>query len=181
MLKIVRICCYLMVLVLYSVATKAPAQNQTLAGLKAAYVYNIAKFTRWPADMFSSDASHISLCLYGENDVTIELTSLNGHLINSHPIRGFVPTSEHDFKQCHILYISPTEKRRYGYILSLVDANRVLTISDDMRFIKSGGLINLVEIQQRLRFQINKQLLSEQELTLSSKLLKLAIMLDSSR
>lgn len=154
-----------------------PASNH-LAGLKAAYVYNIAKFTRWPESTLSKNMRLFRLCIYGSGEAVEHLKSLNGRPLSTRSIAIVEPKLESDFYQCHLLYISSSEKRRYRYVLSLVNRKQVLTISDEARFLQQGGLVNLSEQQQKLRFEINNTLLSTAELTMSSKLLKLAILVE---
>lgn len=166
------------VLLLMQLVVPAQAKQETLANLKSAYIYNIAKFTSWPESQSSSDMTSINFCLYGSNEVIELLQGIEGKAIGKRLSRVIMPREVSDFKRCHVLYIAPEERKRYRYILSLIDQNQVITISDDERFIKSGGLINLTEIGQRLRFQINVGLLETQELHISSHLLKLAILVD---
>ncbi len=159
----------------------ALAMSRPLDSLKVAYIYNIAKFTRWPASTWASPDSPFQFCLYGEGGVVDELQSLAKKEISGHPIILLKPAKEADFSQCNALYISVAERRRYRYLLSLINQKTVLTISDDGLFLRHGGLINLLEKEQRLRFEVNMQQLSRSELKLSSKLLKLAILVDNPR
>ncbi len=157
------------------------AKPQTLASLKAAYVYNLAKFTRWPDVSWDSPSSPFQLCLYGDGKITAELEKLDNRMLGKHPIRVKKPVTEEAFAQCHLLYISATERRRYRYLLSLIHRNSVLTISNDGHFLRHGGLVNLIEQAQRLHFEVNMEQLSRSELNLSSKLLKLAILVNNPR
>ncbi|WP_028864264.1 YfiR family protein [Psychromonas aquimarina] len=158
----------------------APAVH-ALETLKAAYMYNMAKFTRWPASTWDSPDGVFQFCVYGSGRVADELQTLHNKKIAGHSVVVQKPLNEADFRQCHALYIDPSEHRRYRYILSLINRSAVLTISDDTRFLRHGGLINLVEKDQRLRFEVNMRRLSQTELKLSSKLLKIAILVDKPR
>lgn len=168
----------LLLLSLTVISSSIPAKTHSLAKLKAAYVYNITKFTRWPSHTLAKNMRLFRMCVYGSDDVVDEIKKLNGRPIATHSLLVTEVKSERDFSQCHALYISATEKRRYRYVLSLTGDRAVLTISDDARFIKQGGLVNLTEKAQRLRFEINHRQLSKVELAMSSKLLKLAILVD---
>lgn len=147
---------------------------KSLAELKAAYIYNIAKFSRWPEWKVADSHSTLNLCVYGSDDVADKLRALSGQMIGRHNIQVTQPRVETDFRQCHLLYIDPNERRLYRYILAYVNQQAVVTISDEKRFIRSGGLINLAEKNQRLHIEINKQLADKQQVGFSSKLLKLA-------
>jgi len=149
--------------------------------LKVAYIYNIAKFTRWPAATWSTANAPFQLCYYGRSRVGNGLQSLQKKAVNGHPIKLFKPQSELDFKQCNALYINTGKRHRYRYQLSLVDPQKVLVISDASPFFNYGGLVNLVEKEQRLRFEVSMRQLARSKLKLSSKLLKLAILVDNTR
>lgn len=156
-----------------------PANAQTLAGLKAAYVYNMLKFTRWPASSLPDEAGQVQLCLYGGGSVITELEKLATLPLGKRQIRIAHPQNEAGFAACHALYISSEERRRYRYLLSLVERRPVLTISDHEQFLRAGGLTNLSEHEQRLRFEVNMAQLSRTRIQLSSKLLQLAIRIDN--
>ena len=159
----------------------ALAEGPTIGSLKVAYIYNIAKFTRWPDVTWARPTEPLHLCFYDPDGADSELQGLQKKKVNGHPIEVLKPEKEGDFKQCHVLYIDTKERHRYRYLLSLIDQQRVLVISDDSPFFDYGGLINLVEKEQRLRFEVNMQQLALSELKLSSKLLKLAILIDNPR
>lgn len=163
------------------VGSKVSAREQTLGSLKAAYVYNIAKFTRWPDSAFTAKDNQFKLCLYGDDDTTSQLKLLSNRNINNHPILVKTVTTESAFNDCQLLYISATENRRYRYLLSLINRKTTLTISNDSRFLRLGGLINLTELGQRLQFEVNMEQLENSKLTLSSKLLALGKLTEKPR
>lgn len=155
-----------------------PAQVQSLASLKAAYIFNLAKFTRWPDSRFAQDNSPLRLCVYGDDDVTQALNSLKGRSVGGHPIAVEYPRNENDFANCHLLYVTESERRAFRYLLALLSHSPVLTISSDRRFLRDGGLVHLTEQQRKLRFAVNMQQLDQSGLKLSSKLLRLAILVE---
>ncbi|MFT6984354.1 MAG: hypothetical protein ACJAT7_000141 [Psychromonas sp.] len=159
----------------------ASATPRAINSLKVAYIYNIAKFTRWPDATWNSPTAPFQLCFYSKDRMDEELQTLQQKEISGHPIVLLQPESKLDFQQCNVFYINTSERNRYRYILSLINQKTVLIISDDSPFFDSGGLINLVEIDQRLRFQVNRLQLVRSELQFSSKLLKLAILVDNPR
>ena len=161
-----------------SFVSAAPA---AINPLKVAYIYNIAKFTRWPEKTWATPDAPFLLCFYGKSDLDEGLKALEKKEVHGHPITLLKPEQEADFQQCNALYIDTQDRRRYRYLLSLTDAKTVLTVSDDSPFFDSGGLVNLVEKDQRLRFEVNMQQLSRSQLKFSSKLLKLAILIDNAR
>lgn len=172
---------FLCIVVMLAALNLALAATPDLRALKVAYIYNLAKFTRWPASTWVEPKSPFLFCTYGEGEVSDGLQQLQDKEIGGHPVTLLQLDNELDFKQCHALYIEPTERRRYRYLLSLIDPDKVLTVSEDRSFLRNGGLVTLVEKDQRLRFEVNMLKLSESELKLSSKLLKIAFLIDNPR
>lgn len=159
----------------YSALSATP----TISALKVAYLYNIAKFTQWPVDNWETTDSPFYFCSYGSDDVIKELQTLQDKTIAGHPIKLLQPNQKSDFLLCNAFYIDTSKRTLYRYLLSLINQQRVLTISDDGPFFDHGGLINLIEKDQRLRFQVNTHHLANSQLKFSSKLLQLAILVDS--
>jgi hypothetical protein len=174
---------HLLILVCFVVliSSNVPAREQTLGSLKAAYVYNIAKFTRWPDSAFTTEDNQFKLCLYGDDDTISQLKLLTNRNLNNRTILVKAITTESAINDCQLLYISATENRRYRYLLSLINKKTTLTISNDSRFLRLGGLINLTELGQRLQFEVNMEQLENSKLTLSSKLLALGKLTEQPR
>ena len=149
--------------------------------LKVAYIYNIAKFTNWPESTWANASDPFNLCFYGDDHVSEDFFELKDKQINGHYIRLVKVQSKDDYKNCHIFYIDTPDRRRYRYLLSLIDQQSVLVVTDNSPFFDVGGLINLVETEQRLQFQVSKKQLADSQLKFSSKLLKLAILVDDLR
>jgi hypothetical protein len=157
------------------------AQELKSGALKVAYIYNIGKFTRWPDSTWSNPSDPFQLCFYGDDQVIDNLVQLENKQINGHDIVLVEAQTENDYKGCNIFYIETTDRRRYRYLLSLIDQHSVLVVTDDSPFFMLGGLINLVETEQRLLFQVSTKQLADSQLKLSSKLLKLATLVDDIR
>ena len=172
---------YILICITLFATVNVLAKAQTLASLKAAYVYNIAKFTRWPDSVFDTKDNEFKLCLYGSDDTVSQLNLLANRSVQGHPILVKEITTESAVNDCHLLYISAKESRRYGYLLSLIKQKNILTIGNDDRFLRLGGLINLTELEQRLQFEVNMKQLADSKLTLSSKLLSLGKLIENPR
>ncbi len=79
--------------------------------VKAAYLYNFAKYVEWPLGMFTSANAPLLICIAGDNPFGDALTTLSGKMIESHPveIRGLSVTT--DLASCHIVFVSRAEDR----------------------------------------------------------------------
>src|SRR5213078_1103957 len=102
-------------------------------------------------------------------EATVKNKSINGHSFAIKRIRSFS-----EFRSCHILFISSSERRRLPDILKAVSGASVLTVSETDRFIQAGGMINFFMEGNKVRFEINNEPAKRAGLRISSKLLNLA-------
>ena len=143
--------------------------------LKAAFLLNFAKFVEWPPAAFAEATSPIVLGVLGENPFgnVLEQT-IRGKTINNRPLVTRVFSSSAEATNCHILFISASEKARLPEILATLRTASVLTVGETDRFTESGGMINFVRQGNKTRFQINEAAAKNVGLKISSKLLSLA-------
>lgn len=154
-----------------TVASAPPGEYE----VKAAYLYNFAKFTDWPPEAFSGENSPVVFCVLGKSPFGSALDSLASKTVaNRKVVVRYVGRVE-DIKECHILYVAASEKPRLAHILASLPVSAVLTVSDIKDFSRAGGMIGLVTQEEKVRFQINLKAAQRARLRLSSKLLKLAL------
>ncbi len=177
LIKIVRLLCILPFLLL--VCTRPIAGERSLATrgypIKAAFLYNVAKFVKWPAKTFENASSPLILSVIGEDPFGDDLESLKDKKIQgrSLAIRRF--TGIKDLELCHILFIGSSEEEHLPEIFSYARRMNILTVSDMKGFAEKGGIINFITSGDKIRFDINIEAANQADLFINSKLLKLAI------
>ena len=147
--------------------------------LKAAFIYNFAKFTDWPENIWQGQDAQLNLCTAGEDGLVGELERLAGKIIKEHPVTIVSLKNMPVPKNCHLLYVATSEKKGYKDILKSVRGEPVLTISELPHFSRSGGMIELYREKDQTRFIINLSVAREAELVLSSRLLSLAVVINN--
>src|SRR5256885_5377918 len=86
--------------------------------LKAAYLFNFAKFVDWPEAAFSSPGAPLVIGVLGENPFGDLLEStVQGKALNHHPLTVREIRAPNEITNCHILFISSSEKKRLPEIL----------------------------------------------------------------
>ena len=149
------------------------AQAVTQPALRAAFLYNFAKFTEWPGDLAPS--SPLTLCVLDDSAVEGALSELVGASpINGRAVIISRGPSGARLRACHLLYVGDTNSTRTAAILDELQGAPVLTVSDGADFIHSGGIIGLIVEDGRMRFAINPEAAQRARLRLSSRLLQLA-------
>jgi len=143
--------------------------------VKAAFLYNFAKFVEWPAQAFSSSPAPFRICVLGRDPFGDTLTSIvQGKLIYGHPIVALTLPSAAEVRPCHVLFISNTDSAILKAALDRMRGFPILTVGESADFLPLGGMINFVLEQDRVRFEINLGAAEQHHLKLSSKLLAVA-------
>jgi len=160
-------------LVLWSVA-RSDAQTNTGDTLKAAFLYNFAKFAEWPADALSP-GQPLALCVMGDHFVAFALEkTIQGHAVEGHQLTVEVLQPDSPIRTCHLLYVSPAAARQSAQLLDSLKESPVLTVGDTDTFAEQGGVAQLVFGRDRMRFVINVTAAQRARIALSSQLLSLA-------
>jgi hypothetical protein len=152
----------------------AGAQDVTEPSLKAAFVYNFAKFTEWPPDVLPA-ADSLSACVLGDPSVEEALArTVKGRLLSGHTISVTRVQLEGPLRSCHLLYLSGLTAQQMAAVVTAVQGASVLTISDADDFALLGGIAHVFIENGRMRFDLNLDLARRSRLQLSSKVLALA-------
>jgi hypothetical protein len=140
--------------------------------IKAAYLYNFAKFIQWPNE---GAESSLNLCVIGENPFGDMLEkTVAGKAVRGLPLNVRGVSLDQEIDGCHLAFVPRSEADSIPRILDRISGTSVLTIGESEEFAKRGGVIELVEKGGSVRFLINRTAASNAHLTVSSQLLKLA-------
>src|SRR5216683_4298671 len=152
-----------------------PGQSIDEYQVKAAFLYNFAKFVEWPAQAFTGPDEPISICIFGQNPFGRSLDdAVRGKVVEG---RAFVVLKLSDFRQsgaCKILFISSSERKSVRALLAQVKTGGILTVGETEGFAAEGGVVDFTLDEGRVRIEINVQAAEQQWLRISSKLLSLA-------
>ena len=119
--------------------------------IKAAFLYNFAKFTVWPAEAFADAKAPLRLCVLGEDPFHGALAALEGRTVKNRPIVASRLESTDSPEKCHLLFVSASEAKRVGTILKSLRGMPVLAVGDTPSFARSGGIIRLETVENPLR------------------------------
>ena len=147
-------------------AQSPPSEYQ----LKAAFLLNFARYAEWPA----LPAGTLKICLLGRDPFGAALSSLEHRQVQGREVRVLVLGSIAQASGCQVLFISDSEERRAGTLLRSLENSAVLTVSDIEGFVDEGGSIGFVFVDDRIRFDINNQVIQREGMKLSAQLLRLA-------
>jgi hypothetical protein len=171
-------------LLTFAAATIEAAHDSEQEGdlLKAVFIYNFAKFTRWPTNTWGEIQNPLVICSIGNDRLTNKLEKLNGKTISGHlvttnhqNIETFTPVG------CHLLYIASSMSNDTHSILQSLQNRPILTVSGLPGFSQSGGMIELKQDKDKIRFIINLRTARDAGLELSARLLNLATVVEGGK
>ncbi|MEW6126215.1 MAG: YfiR family protein [Acidobacteriota bacterium] len=151
------------------------AQSAGEYEIKAAFLYNFAKFVDWPAESFTDAGAPLVVGIVGNDPFGSAIDRLlSGKSANGRPLVVKRLSVGAGLKSCHILFIASSESGRMAQINGAVRGASVLTVGDMESFIQFGGVIQLTREANKVGMVINTDLAERSRLRISSKLLSLA-------
>jgi hypothetical protein len=138
--------------------------------LKAAFLYNFAAFTEWPAEV----GSPLKLCLFGADSFGAEIEPLSGKTVGSRTIEVQRKTSLDSLKHCHLVFVAASHIAQLPRVLEAVHGAPVLLVADSPGATRQGTALNMNIVQGRVSFEANLVAARGAQLKLSANLLRLA-------
>ncbi len=142
--------------------------------IKAAFLYNFARFVAWPSEAFEDNEARLILGVLGDDPFGTALQSLEGKTVGGRRLTIKRFNSLLDLDRCHMLFITSSSQDQQQKALESLAGSTVLTIGEMQPFVQMGGIINFVIRNNKLRFEINLGAGKRAGLVISSQLLKLA-------
>jgi uncharacterized protein DUF4154 len=183
----------------------ATAQGSSDREAKANFLMNFAEFVEWPEGAFASASAPIIVGVIGEDPFGAALDKMRDKMVNGRKleIKRFKGSLEfrgeetpgrrqadiidrrnkklQELKSCHILFVGSSEKRFLPSILKPLQNSCVLTVGDMDSFARLGGIINFVNLENKVHLEINLEAAERARLKISSKLLNLATVIKGKR
>ena len=154
----------------------ARAEPSSEYQVKAAFLFNFAKFVKWPERVLPDSSTSFDICVLGDRTVApaVEET-ISGKTLRDKPIVVKHLASPEAAKSCQILFVSGAEEVDTAKLLRALEGASVLTVGEADQFAERGGIINFKTEDNKIRFEINPDAAKRANLEVSSQLLKLAI------
>lgn len=159
------------VLVLFCVNTSnVYAKTETESAVIIGFLYNFFKFIDWPHSTGISDG--YCLCTTDDNSLGNSLLALTNKTIKNKPLSIKRGVSGKELESCHMVFMSADEDTSRS--MNDLHGLAVVTVSDKPDFINQGGMIGLVQENNRLAFEINLDAAKAVDIRISAQMLKLA-------
>lgn len=151
------------------------AEQPSEAQLKAAYLYNFAKFITWPENVFDDATAPFVIGLFNADKVEKFADSLTAKKIRNRPVVIKHFDSLKNISDCHILYLGSLATNAEKTLLKKLKTKPVVSVADANHFAEHGGLIQFISVRNRLRFIINLDQANRTGIKIEAQLLSLAI------
>jgi TonB family protein len=151
---------------LLSSSTFLHAQAASEYQVKAAYLYNFAKLAQWPPEAVPNSDSTFAFCVVGDDDdfVNVLRTTMAGKSIGAHSLTVKPASAAGDLKSCRVIFFRASESARALEVISDLRESGVLLVGEDGDFLASGGMVNLLLQDGKVRFQVNTSALERAHL-----------------
>jgi len=184
-----------LLLVLNTPKARADSTKSKEYQIKAAFVYNFIKFVDWPKEKTADSNEPITIGIIGSKDFVKAFEPLihkkvKNRNISTKYFEGYekLKKSKEDdarqwnqkmeaLKTCHLLMFCSCDSVRIENLSQIIKALKgspVLTVGETAGFLESGGIINFLMVDKKVRFEINVTAAKKSRLKISSKLLRLA-------
>lgn len=162
---------HLSLLILCFMPFTASSESVKEQDMKAALLYNFAVFTTWPE---SPSFAFFNICVFEEDRENINHQLLTTKKIDGKPINFVVLKRIDAIKNCQVLY-SEEKKLDTQKLLRILPNHPILSVVDATEKPFNKGIINIQLIDNKFQFSINNEAAKRSNLSLSSKLLRLAV------
>jgi YfiR/HmsC-like len=149
-------------------------------GTKAAFLLNFAKLVRWPDGAAPAAGAPLVIGVAGEPGVVASIASgLEGARLRDHPIEVRALSGPDEIGGCQIVFATGSDPEAAAAWSLAARGSGALLVGEASGFAASGGAINFFVENDRLRFEINPRAADREGLKISSRLLRLARLVDA--
>lgn len=141
--------------------------------VKAAILYNLARFSEWKSTSLEEENNRFWICATSHDPMIDALNTLEGKLIEGNKVTiNILHEPSDNVSNCRILYLSKKVEEKYD--LNALTEKGILTVGERHEFLSKGGGIAIIRKDNKLGFSINKTVMLKANVIPSSKILKLA-------
>lgn len=142
---------------------------------RASHIYHLTKFVEWPAAAFGNAEVPLRICAYGE-PADAALSALQGRVVQGRTVEVRTVSAGDSVEGCHVVVFGDASSSP-----GTLAGSGMLTVGPGAAFAERGGMIGLIERDDGVGFAVNREAAEEAGLKVSSRLLRLADIVDDRR
>ena len=148
-------------------STAAPVSEYQI---KAAFLYNFARFVDWPAQ--AHRPGNLTLCIVGANPFGSDINVVVGKPVGSDRLSVRQANAD-NVADCQIVYIAGSNTATLDKVLASIRGRPIITVGDSKGFAEGGAVFNFYSENNKIRFEVNIDAARRTGLPISSQLLRL--------
>lgn len=139
------------------------------------FIYNFSKYIKWPENQIKDK---FVIGVLGDSPIVNDLKNMAAAKkeVNGAPIEIQQYNSAAEIGDCHILYIPSEQSGELAHISSSLERKSVLVVTDNPGMTEEGSVVNFIEIEGKIRFELNQSAAETRGLKIATSLLNLAIL-----
>ncbi|MDD3033947.1 MAG: YfiR family protein [Bacteroidales bacterium] len=145
--------------------------------IKAGFIEKFTHFVEWPASAQGGNKV-MKIAILGKSRIEPALREIFAKTKNK-DVSIVNIASVQEIEGCNILFISSTiSEETLAKVLQYTKGKPVMTISDTKGYCSKGVLLNMIVVDNYVKYEINKSVLDVSGLKMSSLLLNSAIIIE---
>ena len=155
----------------------SPSRAESEYDVKAAYLFKFTKFVEWPSAAFASAEAPFVIGIVGHDPFAGGLDRLiEGNTTGARrlEVRHVSASDGNALRGCQMIFVSTSEQRRLGSILTALQGRPVLVVGESEGFASAGGMLGFALRENRVGIEVNSNAARQARLKISSQLLNIA-------
>jgi len=142
---------------------------------KGTFLLSFARFVEWPSQTQVGLKDEIRVCVLGSGEVTSILSEvLQGRRAGKRDVMVRRVNDLGGVTWCRIFFVTKSAEMEPENVLNSLGTASILTVGETDGFAENGGMVNFIRDRNKVRFEINEGAARRAGLKISSKLLRLA-------
>lgn len=141
--------------------------------IKAVFLFNFFRYVDFPHS--GSSNRQLRIAVLGRSEIFDALIEVSEKKKIEGQAVVVVPVSENESVPCDILFIPETELKNLESTAKLYRGKGVLIVTENCHHTERGAAINLITVDNKIRFQINQTSAKNGGVRISSQLSSLAM------
>lgn len=143
--------------------------------VKAAFLYRFGGFVEWPAHAFADDDARFVIAVAGAETIADHLEKITvGRTTHGRPIEIRRIARGEDVGTPQVLFIGRDARRFMPTLITMTEASATLVVTEFDGAVSHGSMIDLVVVDERVRFDVAPGTAERRGLKVSSKVLAIA-------
>lgn len=142
--------------------------------MKAVFLVNFTKYISWTT---LDTVKNFTIGVYGLDNILLPLKELSRERsVEGQKIDVRRVATLQEIEACDILFVPVGQTETFHKLRPSIPPENILLVGESLGFATSDGAINFIKRDGKIKLEINREALQAANLTASSHLLKLAIL-----